>query len=114
MRKRDFKKENLKTLDKLYEKANEKEELLYREWHNLWRLIRETQRFKWRVAYWLGKKKALKCLVFRKESRYCVKCLANRVEATPQELFRYWCAKCSLTDKQKMLFTLENKLGEIR
>ena len=114
MRKENFKKENIKTLNELYEKANDKIELLYKEWHNLWRLIRETERFKWKISYWLGKKKAEKCPVFRKVHQYHVKCLANRLEATPQELFRYWCSKCTLSDKEKMLFTLENKLGERR
>jgi len=114
MEKRKLKEESLERLTELYLKATEKQECLFRESRKLWCLMEETRKFKWKVAYWLGKKKALKCLAFRKINRDYVKCLVNRLEATRQELFRYWCAKCQLSEMEKTFLILDNKLGESR
>jgi len=109
-----LKKESLERLKELYEKATEKEDSLFTESLRLRSLAEEVSRFRWRIAYWLGKKKAKNCIAFRKIGVMYGRCLANNLDATFQELFRYWCAKCQLTKEDKTYLILDNKLRERR
>lgn len=101
---------DLKELKELYEKARKKEELLRNEGYRLIRESKEVRGLMWRLAYWIGKKKAQKCKCFQRLSSTTGKCKIYGYPWTLQFLFRYHCSECELTDKEKPLKILERNL----
>jgi len=112
MKGKDFKKMDISKLEVLYEKALKKASLLFSEGSKLYQEANCYQHYGRKVAYWLGKKKAINCLAFRKINKYYGKCLSysSKLELTLQYLFREECARCKLTDNEKRTKILINKL----
>ncbi len=111
MKGKDFKKMDIPKLENYYEKAMKKASLLFQEGNKLCEEANCYSHFGWKVAYWLGKKKATNCLAFRKLNRYYGKCLCHfDWETSLQYLFREYCAKCKLTNNEKRTKILINKL----
>jgi len=112
MKGKDFKKMDIPKLETYYEKATRKAKLLFEEGNKLYKEANNYSHQGWLVAYWLGKKKAMDCLAFRKVNKIYGKCLccSSKWELTLQFLFREHCAKCKLTDNEKRTKILINKL----
>jgi len=114
---KDFKKMDIPELETYYEKAMRKASLLFQEGNKLNLEASCYSHFGSRVAYWLGKKRAMNCLAFRKLDRYYGKCLCycGKWGFSLQFLFREYCAKCKLTNNEKRTKILINKLkGRLR